>query len=282
MTEFHLTEQALKDKAGSLPALPVVATELLASLDQDDMDVPTLARHITSDQSLAARALRIANSPFYGMAGRVTTIQDAVVILGFRAIRSLVLSSLMVKAVDSMVGGNKNTRGFWRHAVAVALCARGMARLGGSCPDTAFTAGLLHDVGRVFLAACFPDHTQAAHQHQKAQGGPYIHAERAVMGIDHGFAGGVLARQWGFPFRIADAIGRHHSPDQGDPEVLTDLCHGADILAHALDLEGNVHAAVPFVAPGAWARLNPNWKSLTDLLRQVESDLEDTCLALLP
>lgn len=282
MTAFLLTEQALHDKAGALPALPVVAVELLASLDQDDVDVDTLARHIMTDQSLAARALRVANSPFYGLAGRVTTIQDAVVILGFRAVRSLVLASLMVKAVNHVGGAQKNPRGFWRHAVAVALCARGLARSVGACPDTAFTAGLLHDIGRIFLAACFPEHTQAAHQRQHELGGAYIQAEHEVLGLDHGVAGGVLARQWGFPSRIADAIARHHHPDQGDAADLTDLCHGADILAHALDVEGHAHAAVPQICNAAWSRLAPNWNAMSGLLRQVESDLDDTCLALLP
>lgn len=282
MTAFLLTEQDLRDKAGALPALPVVATELLASLDEDDIDVATLARHITSDQSLAARALRVANSPFYGMAGRVTTIQDAVVILGFRAVRSLVLSSLLVKAVDHVGGGQKNSRGFWRHAVAVALCARGLARFSGTCVDTAFTAGLLHDIGRIFLAACFPEHTRAAHLRQQEMRGAFIQAEHEVLGLDHGVAGGVLARQWGFPSPIADAIARHHDPDQGDAAELTDLCHGADILAHALDVDGHAHAAVPQISGAAWARLEPDWKVMSGLMRRVEADLEDTCLALLP
>lgn len=281
MTGFLLTEEALRGKAASLPALPAMASELLASLGQDDVDVATLARHITSDQSLAARALRIANSPFYGLAGRVTTIQDAVVILGFRAIRSLVLSSLMVRAVDRMTGEG-NSRGFWRHAVGVALCARGLARFSNACQDTAFTAGLLHDIGRVFLSACFPEHATAARQYQQEVGGTFIEAEHAVMGVDHGVAGGVLARQWGFPPVMVDAIARHHCPDDGEPAGLTDLCHGADILVHALDLEGRPQAAVPRVSGPAWQRLKPNWKDMPELLSRVEADLEDTCLALLP
>lgn len=279
-SQFFLSEQSLADKASSLPALPTVVTELLNSFDKPDLDVDTLARAITNDQSLAARALRIANSPFYGLAGRVTTIHDAIVILGFRAVRSLALSAAMVDSVGRVGAGPRNARNFWRHSVAVALLARGLARLVGENPETAFTAGLLHDIGRVFLGACFPDHYEQVKLWQQHHDAPTCLAEREVLGLTHGVAGGVLARKWGLPASIVAAIARHHEPDAEQSERLVDVCHGADILARALD--GRSDALVPPVSGPAWERLGPDWKNMGELLRAVESDLEETCLALLP
>jgi putative nucleotidyltransferase with HDIG domain len=282
VSAFQLSEDVLAERVASLPALPVIATELLKSFDQADLNVPTLARQISNDQSLAARALRLANSPFYGLAGRVTTINDAIVILGFRAVRSLVLSAVMVQTVNELGAEDQAARGFWRHSVAVAICARGLARFVGECQDTAFTAGLLHDIGRVLLSTCFPEHSEAVLRRVKEEDCSFRYAEHLLLGLDHGIAGGILARQWGFPARIADAIARHHDPDLGEPAVLADVCHGADTLARALEMDSHAGGLVPHVSNAAWERLNPNWNLMSGLLVQAEESLEDTCLALLP
>ncbi|RTL54463.1 MAG: HDOD domain-containing protein [Rhodocyclaceae bacterium] len=281
-TSAPVSEQALADKLNDLPPLPVLAMEILGSFDDPQMDVDTLAKHITNDQVLAARALRIANSPFYGLSGRVTSIGDAIVILGFRAVRSLMLSAAMVDSVNRIGNGGGDPRIFWRHSVAVALFARGLARYTGENPDAAFTAGLLHDMGRVVLEACFPDQYRAVFRWLEANDRPLREAERAVLGIDHAMAGALLARKWGLPATIVDAIGRHHAPDQGPPMPLTDICHCADILARALELDGRPRPLVPPMSDGAWVRVGPDWASLRGLLQEVEWDHEETCHALIP
>lgn len=279
-TAFALSEQALADKAAALPALPSVVTELLDSFNNPDLDVDTLARTITNDQALAARALRIANSPFYGLAGRVTTVHDAIVVLGFRAVRSLVLSAAMVDSVGKVGEGQQNLISFWRHSVAVALLARGLAKQVGENPETAFTAGLLHDIGRVFFGACFPEHYRQVKLWQHTHDAPSCHAEQEVLGLTHGTAGRVLAKKWGLPAAIIAAISHHHEPEAEQPQRLVDICHGADVLSRALDCHADL--VVPPVSSPAWERLKPDWSAMGSLLATAESELEDTCLALLP
>ena len=281
-TELPLTEAMLLAKLDDLPPLPVLATEILHSFNDPELDVDILARHISNDQVLAARALRIANSPFYGLSGKVTGISDAIVILGFRAVRSLVLSAAMVDSVNRIGRGQSDPRIFWRHSVAVALFARGLARYTGENPDSAFTAGLLHDMGRVVLEACFPGAYQEVFGWLQKNDRTLLEAELAVLGIDHARAGALLARKWGLPAAIADAIGRHHDPDGEAPAPLVDICHCADILARALELDGRPRPLVPPVSSLAWERIGPDWLSLRGLLLEVEWDHEETCNALIP
>lgn len=280
-TKFHISEAALQVKLDNLPPLPVLATEILNSFNDPEMDVDTLARHITNDQVLAARALRIANSPFYGLSGKVSGVSDAIVILGFRAVRSLVLSAAMVDSVNRISGGQNNPRIFWRHSIATALFARGLARNIGESPDSAFTAGLLHDMGRIVLEACFPEAYRQVYLWLEINDQPLRDAEMAVLNIDHTQAGELLARKWGLPEAIADAIGRHHTPDAGQPLLLTDICHCADVLARALEMDGRARPLVPPVSTAAWDRVVPDWHSLNGLLAEVERDHEETCHALI-
>lgn len=278
---YFLSEAQVAGKLDNLPPLPVLATEILSSFNEPDLDVDTLTRHISNDQVLAARALRIANSPFYGLSGKVTGISDAIVILGFRAVRSLVLSAAMVDSVNRIGKDQGDPRVFWRHAVAVALFARSLARFTHENPDTAFTAGLLHDMGRVVLEASFPDHYRQVQVWLEHHDQSLREAERAVIGIDHARAGELLAIKWGLPPAIAAAIGHHHAPTATQTATLTDICHCADVLARALELDGRSRPLVPLVSNDAWERLNPDWTILGRLLQEVEADHEETCHALI-
>lgn len=277
-----LDEGRVRARIALLPTLPPLVMELLSSFQQEDLNVTALAERIGNEQTLAARVLRIANSPFYGLSGRVASIHDAVVILGFRAVRSLVLAAAMVGAFPAQLGRHFSPRTFWRHSVATALAARGLARLRGENPETAFSAGLLHDLGRVFLAVAFPDHFAALLRWQTEHDRPNREAEQAVLGLDHGTAGRLLAEQWGLPLPIGEAIARHHEPDREPPNPLVDLVHGADLIALALELDGRENSAVPPPSPGAWARLDLDQASLISLFGEVDENFQETCHALLP
>lgn len=274
-----VSEAALAAHIEKLPALPTIANDLLASFDQDDIDVDTLARRISNDQSLAARTLRIANSPFYGLSGKVGAIPDAIVILGFRTVRSLVLSAAMAQSLGRVGNADFDAQRFWRHSTSVALFARGIARLCRENPEIAFTTGLIHDMGRVLLSTCFPEQYRQVIDWQRSRDCPTMEAERAVLGIDHCVAGGALARRWSLPANIAGAIARHHFPDGDTCLRLADICHWADVLAHALAPNPGPLGAVPPISADAWERLGLRWEQVPSLLRDVQRDLEETCLA---
>ena len=145
-----------------LPAMPAVAMELLSSLSDDNTEVDALARRIAQDQAIAARVLRVANSPFYGLQTQVGSIRDAIVVLGFSSVRSLVLTATVVSGLPAGRCPGFSQEHFWRHGLAVGVAARNLARALGHKGDNLFIAGLLHDIGRLVLFKQTPEAAGAA------------------------------------------------------------------------------------------------------------------------
>ena len=170
-----------------LPSLPVVVLELLSSMDQDDTDVHVLAQKIELDQALAAKTLRIANSSFYGMQSKVTSIPQAVSVLGFHSIRTVVTACALTGSFAPVSGGF-DFQAFWRHSLATAIAARLLAPHLRVNPETAFTAGLLHDLGTLVLVTRFPAEHALVRSHRQAHDCQMAEAELAVIGIDHALA----------------------------------------------------------------------------------------------
>ena len=150
----HLIErQQLTLRVRELPALPKAAMDALDALRDDDTSSDHCGELIGRDQALAARTLRLANSAFYGVAGRVGSVRDAVNLLGRRPLGSMITLATVAQQFKADNCPLFSFGSFWRHAIAVALCSRGVARELGHDGEQAFTLGLLHDIGRVALAA---------------------------------------------------------------------------------------------------------------------------------
>jgi len=261
-----------------LPSLPAVVGELIKTLDNEYAGIDQLAEGIAKDQSLAARALRVANSPFYGIQHKVSSIHEAIVILGFRAVSSLVMAASVTGYFLPPKGVAFDLTRFWRHGIGTALCARALARLSAVDAEAAFTAGLLHDIGVLMLLTTRPMHYAEALAYRVANDCLLVEAEQAVLGIDHAQTGEALASRWRFPAEIARAVALHHAPEGG--AGLADVVHVADILAHALDLAGNPRARVPPLNPEAWRRLGLDQAGVKALLAGIEQEHESYCALL--
>ena len=269
-------------RIAALPSLPSVAAELLSGDAIEELDVAPLARRIAADQVLAARALRVANSPFYGMPGMVGSIQEAIVVLGFRAVRSLVISAAAVQALASLKPGrNFSPRTFWRHSVGTAVAARHLAMLSGRNAEAAFTAGLLHDIGQLVLCVAFPRHYAAVLARSQGHELPLVAAELEYLGLTHAEAGAMRATRWGLPQSMREAIALHHQPDEARADSLVDLTHVANVLAHGLEFSTPLEEPVPPLSDTAWNRLNIDWARLAPTLDQIANEFEDTLHALL-
>jgi putative nucleotidyltransferase with HDIG domain len=221
----------------NLPTIPIVLAKILQLVDAENSSGRDLIAVIEHDQALTGKMLRLANSAFFGQSRKVATIPRAVVLLGFSTVRNLALG---VKVWDALGSGIAKTRleELWAHAVAVAAAGRSLAtRIGGGDPDEAFTAGLLHDVGRLVLAMRFRD------DYWKAVGGAHEGddletRERELVGVDHAEVGAWILEAWSLPPGIIEAVRAHHgdTTQPGVPGVLaltdrliglTDLASGA-------------------------------------------------------
>lgn len=269
-----------------LPSLPAVVSELLASIDQEDLDAHALAARITLDQALTAKTLRLANSSFYGMPSKVTTIQQAISVLGFHSIRTLVTACAVTGSFQPTPASGLDFNVFWRHAIASAVCARVLAPHCRISPDTAFTAGLLHDLGTLVLATRYPAQYQQAVAYQRQHDCLDATAQQAVFGLDHAAVGAALAAHWKFPPAIQAAVAQHHQAPPpappGTPMPLATLVHLANALAHALDLAEQEDDQAPPLSLPAWQALDLSTVACARTFQESEQLYHDMCQMLTP
>jgi putative nucleotidyltransferase with HDIG domain len=273
-----------------LPSLPAVVIELLGSMDQEDIDTHALAAKITLDQALTAKTLRLANSSFYGMPSKVTTIAQAISVLGFHSIRTLVTACSITGSFAAGAGPRSDFDfpAFWRHAVASAVCARLLAPYCRVNPDAAFTAGLLHDLGTLVLVTGFPEQYRSASAYQREHDCLTAEAQRAVFGIDHAAVGSALAAHWNFPAAIQAAVAAHHQPDvaaeaeRGSPLNLSTVIYVANILAHALDLSCQQDDQAPPLSLPVWQALALSDSACDSLFSNSQKMFNEMCQMLTP
>ncbi|MBZ2209503.1 HDOD domain-containing protein [Massilia soli] len=262
-----------------LPALPTIVLELMSSFDDPDVDIGRLADAISHDQALTARTLRVANSSFYGLSAKVKTINQAIMMLGFDTVRTLVAAGAIVNVLPAGTGTQRELSQFWRHSMATAVCARNVARRTRLNPEQAFLGGLLHDIGRLVLATRFPRQYGAALAWRDEHDAWQVDAEQQVLGMTHQQVGLMLAEAWRFPPQLLRAIGFHHAPAVDDLGDLASIVHVANAIVHALDL-GDADALVPALSGEAWASLRLEGDMLRAIFRETEAQYEEACLIL--
>jgi putative nucleotidyltransferase with HDIG domain len=254
-----------------LPSLSAVVVELLASIDKEDVDVHELGNKIALDQSLTAKTLRLANSSFYGMSSKVTTIHQAISVLGFHSIRTLVTACAVTGSFPAGANTNFNFKGFWRHSVGTAVCAKLLAPHLKLNPDGAFTAGLLHDIGTLVLSTRLPAEYARMLSWRAEHDCNIVEAEQAVFGIDHADVGAALCAYWKFPVQMQDAVAQHHHADLGSARSLPLLVHAANTVAHGLDLSEQEDDLAPPMSQAVYNALALSDADWTRLFAQTEA-----------
>ncbi len=265
-----ITQEQLLAAVRRLPSLPAVATELILSFEKETVDTDALARKIALDPSLSAATLRLANSSFYGLAGKVATLADAIMVLGLRQLRSLVVTAAVVGRLPVPAGTGFDVDAFWRHSICTALAARQIAEHLKIPAEQAYIAGLLHDIGRLALATCFPELFKEVSAYRTQHDCYLYQAERDVLGLDHSVAGRIMTSHWHFPAAIAEAVACHHAPESEEASSLAGVIHVADILAHGLDMGHGSDDLVPRLSANAWYRLSMDWNELRNHLARIE------------
>jgi putative nucleotidyltransferase with HDIG domain len=264
-----------------LPSLPAVVMELLDSIDQENIDISVLAKKVSHDQALTAKTLRLANSSLYGLQVKVTTIQQAITYLGFQTTRNLITAAAVTGCFPEGLCAGFDDRAFWRHSIATACCAKVLARQMRFNQDYAFTAGLLHDIGRLVLVSCFPRQVERVFAYQASHDCYTLDAERAVLGIDHIDAGMALAEHWNFSDTMRLAIAGHHEPEAPGAGFLATIIHVADAVVHALDLAQAPNDLVMPVSPVAWTALGLDEDAYLHLFRETELQYEEITMVLM-
>lgn len=252
----------------TLPTLPGVIQKLNSLSDNDKSSVQEMARIVSSDQVLSARILRLANSPSYGFY-RVSTISNAMILLGVNVVKSLALSSSIFAIME------KDSIGLWEHSLGVGVAANLTARKLGlpECEEIA-TAGLLHDIGKVIIKLKCSEAEDEILGLVRKRKIYTMEAEQEVIDTDHAEVGGWLAKSWFLPDKLSEPIAFHHDVAKSENHrVKTAVVHIADVLIKASGFGNSGDSFVPPIQKIAWDTLKLNEQLLAELVAEVEDKL---------
>ena len=200
----------------NLPTLPEVASKLMNMLLDEACSAAQLAKEIANDQSLTAKVLKVVNSAYYGFHRQITTLQEAVVILGLEEMQRLIATISVFSVLKPSTIGTFSRKSLWEHSVATAIAGELIAvRLGRSMKGI-FVCGLLHDIGKVALDQFFHEDWEAILNKAQKESVWIGTIEQARFGTTHAEVGGWLVERWSLPPVIVDAISGHHRIQQTD------------------------------------------------------------------
>lgn len=207
-----------------LPTLPHVVTQVLEKTRDPNANLREITNLIATDQALVSMYLKLVNSAFYGFSRRITTLQQAITLLGFRSVRNVIVNAGVVGLFRKRSFHNRQRLFLWEHSVSCAVAARQLAGATGYlAKEEAFTAGLLHDIGKVVIDQYAPKNSMAILQ-KIEQGTETRAAEIEVLGVDHTEIGYLIAERWNLPKSLCAVIRFHHEPekavDAGDGKLV--------------------------------------------------------------
>lgn len=239
----------LIDRVCDLVSLPDVYMRLRRALADPKSDLGSVAAILETDPAVAARLLRVANSPLFGFAAKVDSVSRAVTLLGTQRVHDLVLSTTIATMFKGLNYDATNVYQFWKTSVLRASAAKILAQEAGikSSSDRLFLLGLLSDIGHLVLYEHEARQMQAVYTHSSDKQIPLYQAERDLLGFDYAAVGSQLAERWKMPELFVGVIGEHVTPDQDSSYALeTCIVHTAWAIA-----------VEPFEAEACYASLSP-------------------------
>ncbi len=212
--------------------MPAAALKLLTLLKDENTSNAQIEQILRYEPGLTANILKLTNSAFFGLPTKIGSIRQAILMIGWKKLIQIVLTSCVSAIIDKPVQGYDLSAGdLWRHSVAVSVASETLVKeLKLSVPEEVFTAALLHDVGKMVLGKYVKEDIVVM-DGEEMQDVPFEQVERSMFGIDHAEIGANILRRWSFPPSMISAVRWHHDPDAAPkPNHMIDVVHVADVL----------------------------------------------------
>ncbi len=236
MAQTKLSESVILSGLNKVPPFPPIAARLLALLAHEPVQVAEIAELIGSDPTFSARLLQRVNSVEFGLTDSVSDVGRALTLLGLDQTRQITVT-LATAAYSKGTLGSADLRRCWEHTVATAILADQIAKACGVFVDVAYTAGIIHDIGRLGLLVAYPREYERIIRDAAEQCLDLLDYECEQFGVHHAEAGRILAERWGLPVEFRVIAGRHHDPCEGGEVDLLRIVHVACRLADVLGFE---------------------------------------------
>lgn len=263
-------------KIEKLPTLPVVVARINAMVQNPKTSAREVGQAIATDPSLSARVLRLVNSAFFGFPSQISSVSHATTILGFNAIQNLALSATVFQLFRD--GGEElfDRRAFWEHSLGVGVISRILAeKVRYPEKEEAFTAGLIHDVGKIVLDQFVHEEFRAVMNMVRANDMLLYEAESKILGLNHANVGYILSQKWNLPKKIQEPLSYHHAPglSKYNPQ-LTGIVHLADILCRALKYGNGGDNKVPQLDRAAVADFKIGSSDIEQIKTMADKEIE--------
>ena len=259
---------------GDLPTMPHVASLVMQKVADPNATARDLHEIISQDQAMTARILKIANSPFYGSARKVSQLTNAIVVMGFNAIRSLVMASALN---DFLKSYGLIEKLLWEHSMGCAALSKKIARLVRfSNIEEAFLAGLMHDIGKVVINLKLPDKMREVVQ--EVYYSPeltFARVEQEILGFDHAQVGRLVAGKWRFTDEMEEAIGCHIKPEEATIlPALAHIVHLANAFCHKLEIGPTRNRDLDIAALNSAKMLKMDQAAIDSLMEEMIQELQ--------
>jgi HD-like signal output (HDOD) protein len=266
-------EQSLKE----LPPLPTAVAKVLDETNRQEPDMHKIDQIVSCDQALASKILRLVNSAYYGLSRQVTSVGQAVLILGIQQIRTITLSVGSISAFSSRGPvDNDGMRRFWQHSFATAAACNALCstlNVDRKSSDDIATIGILHDVGRMFFFCNFKQSYQKLVAQAAMSGTTYEQEEYAFLGDTHAGIGAIVADRWELPEKIVDGIRLHEGPFTGEITQAVAILAVADWMNKPYYYEGT--GPIPPIAPELLEVLGLTEETILEIGAKVRNKVDE-------
>ncbi len=280
--ESSLTGESLKARIfrtmKDLPPMPQVAQRARQVLANPNSSYSDLAKVIETDQGIVTRVLKMANSPYYGRSGNVSTVQHASAVLGTKTLMEVLSLACSSEILGKTLDGYDLSAGdLWKHSLAVARGSQILAlRVKPELEQDAFSAGLIHDVGKLILDPYIHERKPEFQSFVKLENESFLVAEQRLLGFDHAELASEVCERWQIPSHIAQAIRFHHDPTPSDRDILTHIVHMADAIAIMSGIGGGLDGLLYSIHGDVMETLRMREEDVMEIMADVASYVEKT------
>lgn len=262
------------EQIDSIPTIPIVVKKILKTVDSPSASLSEIGEIIAKDQAITAKLLKMVNSPIYGFPGRISSVSQALILLGLNVVKGMLLGISVFEMME------KTMVGLWQHSLCTAVAARTLAtKKGLKEPEEVTISALLHDIGKVAIKVKFPQEYEQALLISEKEKKLIRESEESIFSISHAEVGGWLTERWHFPKNLTDPIAYHHRPmlSKQAPQC-TAIVHISDIIVRARGVGFSGDNLVPPVNPRVWEELSLTKSDIKDVLGVIDdtaSEAED-------
>jgi HD-like signal output (HDOD) protein len=266
-----------------LSSLPFIYIKINNAINDHHSSIKDISDIISGDPSLTTRLLRLVNSAFYGFTSKIDTVSRAILAVGTNQLRDLALATSVLSLFKGIPAGLVSMESLWRHSVACGLAAKMLstARRRETNVERFFTAGIIHDIGRIVIYKMMPDAAQEMILRCRVNNESLYLVEKEVIGFDHADLGRALAQLWNLPASLEEMIACHHSPSEARLyPVEACVVHIADYIAHEMQLGDSGEQYIPPLDKKVWKLVGIPESALTFITDPLKVEFEDVVQSL--